>query len=254
MTDSTDDGLCLRRADYGEFDAVVTFLTRQGGKRPCAVKGVRRPRSRNAPVCQLFVHSRLQIVAGRGLARLAQAEVIDSFYALREDLWQSARATYCCELADRAVPDDEPQEALYELLLETLTCLCAAEDGRAPLHSFELRLTALLGYEPVLHRCARCGEPIEERTAAFCPAAGGLVHLEDTDPRDEYREVSPRLVKAMRRLLDPARYGVDLLCTQIPEALADDLREAIRAHLRYHLDTEPKSAAFLDQLLKLESG
>ncbi len=72
--------------------------------------------------------------------------------------------------------------------------------------------------------------------------------------RDPHIWLSPRLVKAMRRLLDPARYGVDLLCTQIPEALADDLREAIRAHLRYHLDTEPKSAAFLDQLLKLESG
>jgi hypothetical protein len=61
--------------------------------------------------------------------------------------------------------------------------------------------------------------------------------------------VDRRTVAAMRRLLDPAGYGFDLAETRIPPALAKPLREALRAYVAYHLETEPKSAAFLDQLL-----
>ncbi|NUQ01331.1 MAG: DNA repair protein RecO, partial [Armatimonadetes bacterium] len=242
----------LRRTDYGEFDAVVTFLTRDAGKLACIARGVKRPRSKNSPACQMFVLSRLSLAAGRRLPVLTQTDIVESFYGLREDVWRAAYATYLCELVDRALPDEEPHPGLYELLLATLRGVIASAEPEALAHSFELRLLAELGYEPVLDRCARCGEAIGEEEALFSPAAGGLVHVEEHDPREPAVQVSPRVVAAMRRLLRPERYEVDLLRTQIPSALAAPLRQAVRAHLAFHLETEPKSLRFLDQLRRLE--
>lgn len=251
--DGIDEGLCLRRVDYGEHDAIVTFLTRDRGKLGALARGVKKPKSANAPACQMFVLSRLHLVPGKRLPILAQTEIVTSHYELREDLWTSAYATYLCELTDRALPEDEPVPEVYALLLQTLALLLEAEEPEAAVRSFELRLMAELGYQPVLDRCARCGERIDDETAMFCPAAGGLVHVDDADPREWSIEVDPRLVKALRRLLEPDRLGTDLARTHIPEPLAAPLREAVRGFLRCHLETEPKSAAFLDQLRRLES-
>jgi len=244
---TTVEGICLRRVEVGEHDGVVTFMTREAGKLAAMVRGLLGPRSKHAAACQMFVRSRLQFAAGRKLPILAQAEILTSHYGLREDLLRTAWATYACELLDRAVPDNEPHEALYELLVETLATLVQAADPAAPAHSFELRLLAELGYQPVLDRCAVTGRPILGEQALFCPAAGGLVTPGLTDAPAV--PVDRRTVAAMRRLLEPAAYGFDLAATRVPPALAKPLRLALRAYVAHHLETEPRSAAFLDQLL-----
>lgn len=248
------EAICLRRADSGDFDAVVTFLTRDRGKVAAMARGVKRPRSAKAPACQVGCRSRLQLGRGARLPVVAQAVVEDSFHDLRGDLWKFAYAAYCCELTERALPDEVPHEAIYDLLLETLTGLSRCDDGAALVHSFELRLLAELGYEPVLDRCAGCGLPILEDTALFCPGAGGLIHVDERPEREAAIRLTPRAAQALRRLLDPAAYDLDLVHTSIPPTLAPMLRAATREHIRRHLEFEPRSAAFLEQLRTLEAG
>jgi len=222
-------------------------MTREAGKVACMARGLLGPKSKHSAACQMFVRSRLQIVPSLKLPILAQSDILSSYYALREDLLRTAWATYVCELLDRALPDHEPHEALYELLVETLDTILAAADPAAPAHSFELRLLDDLGYRPVLDRCAVTGQPISGDEAWFCPAAGGLVTPGACD--EAAVPVDPRTVAAMRRLLDPAAYEFDLAATRVPPALAKPLRLALRLYVAHHLETEPKSAAFLDQLL-----
>ena len=242
----TTEGVCLRRVEVGEKDGVVTFMTRDQGKLAAMVRGLLGPKSKHAAACQMFVRSRLQFASGRNLPILAQAEILTSHYGLREDLLQTAWATYVCELLDRALPDREPHEALYEILIETLDHLLRADDPAAPSHSFELRMLSELGYLPVLDRCVVTGRPIQGDQATFCPGEGGLVSPELGAAGVT---VNRRTVAAMRRLLEPDAYGFDLAETRIPPELAKSLRAALRAYVAYHLETEPKSAAFLDQLL-----
>ena len=61
MPTSNQLALCLRRREQGESDLIVTFLTRDAGKLSVVARGVRKPRSRQAPVCQPFALSRLQL-------------------------------------------------------------------------------------------------------------------------------------------------------------------------------------------------
>jgi len=247
--DQVTEGVCLRRSDTGEHDAVVTFLTPDHGKVACVAKGLRRPRSRNLAACAIGAWTRLQLIARRGgLPVLGQTDLIESFHALRQDVWRSAYTTYLCDLTARALPDDAPQGGVYVLLVATLRAMLSAVEPEPAVHSYELRLLSQLGYEPMLSHCAQCGETIAEETAALCPSAGGLVHLECWDPRQAGVEVGPRVVKAMRRLLDPERYGLDLAHTTIPEPLAAPLRQAVTAFVKHHLEVEPKSLEFIERL------
>ena len=246
------DAVCLRRHDVGDYDAVVTFLTRSRGKIATMARGVKRPRSRKAPACQIFVRSRIELARGAPLPGLSQAVVEESFYALREDLQRSAYASYVCELCDRALPDEAAHAEVYELLVETLGGLTLAEDGAAVCHSFELRLLVLLGYEPALDRCARCGAPVDLADALFSPAAGGLVHRHEATGDSAAGEATPQLLAALRRLMDPEAYELDLPATRIPPELEERLRRCLRAYRRYHLEFEPRSEAFLDQLRALD--
>jgi DNA repair protein RecO (recombination protein O) len=247
-----DEAICLRRREVRERDLIVCYLTREHGKLSLVAKGVRRAASRNAPLCQPCALVRIQHVAGHGLGTLTQGELLDSLYDLRADLWRSAYATYLCELADHALPEGEPHAVVHDLLRATLCGLLVAADGAALVHSCELRLLGELGWEPVLDHCARCGEAFGEEAAVYCPDAGGLLHESDHDPRDPALPVSPEVVRALRRLLRPDAYGLDLTAIHIPAAVAAGVREVTRAHLRCHLELVPKSLAFLDRLRSLD--
>lgn len=248
------DALCLRSREVGEHDLIVTYLTHDAGKLAVMARGVKRAKSRNAPLCGMFTRCKLRLAAGRGLPVLAQGELLESHYALREDLWRAAYATYLCELTDRALPDAEPQPGVFELLLWSLTGLTLAPDGAALVHSYELRLLTALGYQPVLDGCARTGVEFTGEVAWFSPAAGGLIHPDALEPGEVAVEVTPKVVRAMRRLLDPVGYEVDLLQLTIPPDLLPTIRAANRAQVRYYLETEPKSAEFLDQLRAMDEA
>jgi DNA repair protein RecO (recombination protein O) len=189
----------------------------------------------------------VKIATGSHLPVLTQAQLEDSFYPLREDIWRSAYAGYACELADRALPDGEPQDEVFELLLLTLRGLTQAPDGAALMHSFELRLLALLGYEPVLDRCVLCGQPVQD-DARFLPAAGGLAHAAEAPAGSGSLPIDPATVRALRRLLRPEDYDLDLSQIRIPPAVLRPLREITKRFLVYHLESEPKALGFLEQL------
>lgn len=245
--------ICIRRTELREHDLIAGFLTREAGKLSAVARGVRRGAAKLAPVCQLAARSEIYLAVGRGLATLAQATLADSHHGLRADVWKSARAAYLCELCDRALPETEPHEALYELLAEALTGLVAAEDGAGWQHSFELRLLAELGYAPVLDRCARGGDALAAE-ALFCPAAGGLIQPDRRERGEAATPVSPRAVRALRRLLDPAAYDLDLTTLAMPPDLERELREALDGYLSHHLEVELKSAGFMDSLRAVEGS
>lgn len=252
MSAGTHEAICLRRGDLAEDDAVVTFLTREAGKLAVVARGVRRPRSKLAPICQTLCRGRIQIAPGRRLGVLAQVVVEQSYYALRQSLLAAAHGAYVAELCALALPDGEPYPEVFDLLVATLDGLQEAADGTAWVLSFELRLIALLGYAPVLDAAARDGRELGEE-ALLCPAAGGLIAPDQRQAGEVAIPAEPRVIRALRRLLSPEAYGLELSDLRLPPALVEPLREATGMWLRYHLEAEPKSRAFLDHVRRLEA-
>jgi DNA repair protein RecO (recombination protein O) len=144
--------IVLKRHDQGEADRLLTVFTRDRGKLTLLAKGVRKPASRKAGHIEPFTHVDLLVAKSKSLDLVTQAETTHAHRHLREDLWRSSLAYYVAELADAFTQDEDPNELLFDLLLESLGRLDAADEPALPLavHYYELHLLALAGYQPQL--------------------------------------------------------------------------------------------------------
>lgn len=151
------EAIVLRRKDFGEADRILTLYTPARGKVRAIAKGIRKPRSRKAGHLELFTRSQLLLATGRDLDIVTQAEMVDAYRPLREELLRGAYAGYLVELLDRFTPDAEENDELYSLLREGLTWASTAPDLALAARYYELQLLGLAGYQPQLQRCLEIG-------------------------------------------------------------------------------------------------
>jgi len=146
------EAIVLKRRDYGEADRILTVFTPDFGKLTLLAKGVRKTRSRKAGHVELFTDSTMLVAKGRTWDLVSQAEMIEPFRALHEDLQRTSYAFYIAELLDGFTQERDPHPQIFALLKETLSRLAASKDEVLPLVArfFDLRLLSQMGY-PRLH-------------------------------------------------------------------------------------------------------
>ena len=217
-----DRGIVLRTHKLGESDRIVSFLTEHHGKVRAVAKGVRKTKSKFGARVEPPSHVALQLYEGRELDIVTQAESVDHFRAIREDLDRLTRAVTMLEAADQIGLEREPNPDLYRMLLGALRALA---DDNSPLvvAGFHWKLLALEGFRPIVEHCAMCEET--GALVAFDPTEGGLLC---TEHRRGTR-ISPEAVDLLQAILggrlraaleapaSPATHEVDHLATRVME-------------------------------------
>jgi DNA repair protein RecO (recombination protein O) len=170
------EAVVVRHSDFGEADRLLTLYTRQLGKTRALVKGARKVTSRKAGHLEPFTHVRLQLARGRDLLIVTQADTIDAYQALRENLMLTGQASYVLELLDRFTYEDELENgSIFRLLTETLARLASRSDPWLAIRYYEMRLLDYLGFRPQLFECANCGRQILPEDQFFSFSAGGVI-------------------------------------------------------------------------------
>ena len=169
------EAIVLRRKDIGEADRILTLLTPGAGKVRVVAKGIRKPRSRKAGHLELFTRTKLLVAVGHDLDIITQAELVEAYRPLREDLLRSATAAYMVELLDRFTPDDQENPEIYELLTHGLEWAATARDLGLAARAYELHLLSAAGFQPQLHRCVICNQALVPEDQFFSPHQGGVV-------------------------------------------------------------------------------
>ncbi len=144
------EAIVLKRREQGEADRILTVFTPELGKLALLAKGVRKTRSRKAGHVELFTDATFLIARGRTWDLVTQAETIESFRGLREDLLRTSTAYYLAELLDGFTEEKDVHPALFRLLKQTLGWLAAAEGNEIWLLAriYELRVAGLARYQP----------------------------------------------------------------------------------------------------------
>jgi DNA repair protein RecO (recombination protein O) len=174
------EALVLRHIDWGEADRLIWLYTPEMGKLHAVAKGVRKPRSRKAGHLEPFTRANLLLAHGRDLPLITQAETLDAFLPLRDDLRRTTYAAYMVELLDRFTYEgsDSPHgesHNLYRLIIETLSRLCQPLDPDLVSRYYEVRLLDLVGFRPQLFHCAVCEREIQAEDQYFSAQQGGVL-------------------------------------------------------------------------------
>jgi DNA repair protein RecO (recombination protein O) len=237
-----DQGVVLRTYRLGEADRIVVIATRTSGKVRAVAKGVRKTKSKFGGRLEPVSHVALQLYEGRELDIVTQAEAIDHFRAIREDLERLTKATTLLEAVDQVAQEGEPNARLYTMLVGALRSL-AAHDSALLVPAFFWKLLALEGAQPILDECASCG----------ASAADGRVELVAFDLADggtlcrscrRGMPVSPDALALIRRIL-----GGDLAAVLRDDAgpVAHDVGALATRALEFHLERRLRSPGVLDR-------
>ncbi len=240
------EAIIIKKIKLGEADRILTLYTPYLGKIRAVAKGVRRPRSKLAGHLELLTHSLVSLARGRNLDTITGSQTINSFLPLKSDLQLTSCGLYATELVDQFTAEHIENYPLFQLLLETLHQLCQAGNNELALRYFELHLLNQVGYRPQLQQCVSCHRPLEPTTNSFCPGAGGMLCPSCCQSQPLTRPVSVNALKVLR-LLQSSGYDT-VVKLKMDSELSHQLEMVMRDYLRYLLEREVKSAAWLDTL------
>ena len=176
-----------------------------------------------------------------------QAETIDAFGALREDLARTGYASYVIELLDRFTPEGEAGvPSLFRLLTDTLSRLASKTDPWLVLRYYEIRLLDHLGFRPQLFQCANCGREIKPEDQFFSYAQGGVICRNCAPKLTHLKPISVDTLKYLRhfqrsKYADAAR--------ALPTANArEQAEELMQGYFTFLLERELNTPGFLKKI------
>ncbi len=246
------EAIVIKKTKLGEADTILTFFTPNLGKIQGFARSLRKPKSKLAGHLELLTHSQVSFVRGRNLDTIIGSQTINSFLLLRNDLWLTSCGLYIAELVNQFTAEREENRAVFELLLATLERLTAENDKELVLRFFELHLLESAGYRPQLRQCTACHRPLEPVPNYFHPAAGGLLCPGCAQEQTLAYLLSLNAQKVLRLLQTTHDFG-EVSRVRIDATLSRELDDVLRGYLRYLLEREVRSAAWLDELRAMTS-
>lgn len=182
-------GINLKGMAFGESDRLLTVLTPEYGLIRVVAPGSRKHQSSLRGRSGLFVINDLLIAKGKSLDKIVQAEGLESFPGLSQDLQKLTASQYLAELALYQALTDQPQEELFSLLrsaLSRLEQLPSQLTLPCLLHA-TFHLLTLAGVTPQVHACCVTQEALVPDLAdpnwrvGFSTAVGGTVTLAELE-------------------------------------------------------------------------
>lgn len=233
--------LILRAMDYKEADQLLTVYTRAKGKMTVLAKGVKKNNSKLRSGVLLFSQSELTLFLGKGIPVVINAESNNSFAAIRSDFMRMSYAGYCAELLDKMLVNEEFDEKIFRLIVQSFNLLSYLDPWLAT-KVLEIRLLEATGYQLNLEHCQNCQEDIDTNRSNY-GVNGGLLcqncYKAELMPLAVDTETIT-LIKALRRL---PLLSLDYI--RASEGAKKNLEQYLDLQFDYILEAPLKTRQFL---------
>ncbi len=192
------------------------------------------------------MRSQFLIAKGKNLDIITQAEMVEGYAPLRQDLVRATYASYLVELLDRFTAEHDRHPVMYELIANALGWLADGRDVMLVARYYELHLLSRAGFQPQLFQCVGCAEPVVEQDQFFSAELGGFL-CPDCRERDRRAvAVTAVAVKVLRYLQTRNWETVRVLQLKLP--LHHQLETIMHDYIIYTLERDLKSVDFLRRL------
>ena len=160
-------GIIIRSVIYRESDRIVGILTRDHGVVSARASGAAKSSSSFAYCTQPMVLCDFVLSKSHDFYYLREAEVIEAFQPVQEDIERLTAAAHFLEIASDVCVDAESCREIYPLLLHALYALTRKDkDYRLTVSVFEWIVPEILGFSANLGECT-CGESDPQMYGAF---------------------------------------------------------------------------------------
>ena len=146
------EAIILRTYPLKEADKIVSFFSRDMGKARGVARGARRSKNRFGAALESMSHVRLWCFERetRELLSIDNCELVESFFDLQKDYARGVAVAYLTEVSEQLLPEREPQDAFFRLLLLALGEIRRQGSIWGPVTYFDLWAVRLGGFLPDL--------------------------------------------------------------------------------------------------------
>ena len=171
------EAIILKTFPLGEADRLVSFVSRSSGRLRGVAAGARRLKSRFGSTLGLLSYVEMTYVERetRELVRIQECDLLESFHAAQSDYGLSTGLALVSEIAELVLPEREPAQAMFRLILLAAREIDRRKDWRLPLSYFAFWTVRLGGWLPRFDRCSRCDQPFGPRPAFHAHWSAGLL-------------------------------------------------------------------------------
>jgi len=159
----SSDAFILGTYPLREKDRIVSFLTRDAGKKRGVARGARSPKSAFAGLLEPMTEARVTYFEkdGQELVAISALDSIRPSFALSKDLDRALLLSALAESLQTFVSDSDPAEAFYRLARHILDSLFAGGDPAAVRAYFDIWILKLSCIFPTTGECAGCGRALD---------------------------------------------------------------------------------------------
>ena len=209
------EAIILRTYPLKEADKIVSFFSRAFGKARGVARGARRPKSRYGAALEPLSHVRMWLFEREtaDLVTIDHCELIRSFFDAQKDYAAGVALGYMAEVTEQLMPEREPNDAFFRLLLLVLEKIGSTGQIWPALTYFDLWAVRLAGILPSLDR------------------ARGL--------SEESRALAREMLAKPLPALEPRAWT---------KQTAQDLRRFLEQQIERHIERRLKTRAMLEQL------
>lgn len=167
------DGVILNTVNFGNANRVVTIYTKERGKLEVNAYGCRKARSPISGAIQMFNHICAEISHGMQVDTIRDAEVLNFYPNLTEDIERLSYAAVFFEVVNKMTLPKICEVGIYNLLVNSLP----AFNERNPQIAALIAITQFMeftGFQLNFKSCVRCGKRIESNASMSLTEGGAI--------------------------------------------------------------------------------
>ena len=147
MNNYVTEAINLKSYNLNEADRIIVMYSKDNGLIKGVAKGIKKPKSKLGARMDLLVANSLQLLKGRSMDTILQAQTVNNFRKTREDIDKLMYSSYISELVVNFGEGTESiSKDIYDLLYKALNRISSAEskkDAMIAVIKFQLKLHLL---------------------------------------------------------------------------------------------------------------
>ncbi len=200
----TTNAINLKSYSISEADKIILMYSKEKGLIRGIAKGIKKTNSKLGGRMDLLVANRMMLNKGRNLDIICQAEALNTFYNLRNDINKLFYAMYCCEIVTNFGTENDPNsEEIYSLFYTFLDSLSSAptkEQSMLSVLRFQLKIMNITGYSPEFSCCLKC-QKTTEKEFYFSIEQGGILCNQCAEHTVKKIRIHNKITKFLNTLL-----------------------------------------------------
>lgn len=179
MENFVTDAINLKSYNLSESDKIIVMYSKDKGLIKGVAKGVKKTKSKLGARMDMLVANKLMLHKGRNLDTICQAEALNTFKKIRENMDKIFYSMYVSEIVNNfGVEDDPCSSEIYDMLylvLEKISEASSKIEILLPVIKFQLKMMQVSGFGIEFDNCLICGCSVSNENMYFSQKHGGIV-------------------------------------------------------------------------------